>query len=75
MSATDRHATRPRRPRPPLGRVQPRPSCGLELRRMLRNRRTVIFTLVMPPVFFLLFGTAPATRPSRRATATSPPTS
>ncbi|GID28060.1 ABC transporter permease [Paractinoplanes brasiliensis] len=30
---------------------------GLELRRMVRNRRTVIFTLVMPAVFFLLFGT------------------
>ncbi|MBU2665539.1 ABC transporter permease [Actinoplanes bogorensis] len=30
---------------------------GLELRRMLRNRRTVIFTFVMPAVFFLLFGT------------------
>lgn len=29
----------------------------LELRRMVRNRRTVIFTFVMPPVFFLLFGT------------------
>jgi ABC-2 type transport system permease protein len=29
----------------------------LELRRMIRNRRTVIFTLVMPAVFFLLFGT------------------
>jgi ABC-2 type transport system permease protein len=29
----------------------------LELRRMLRNRRTVIFTLIMPAVFFLLFGT------------------
>ncbi len=29
---------------------------GLELRRMVRNRRTVIFTLVMPVVFFLLFG-------------------
>ena len=28
----------------------------LELRRMVRNRRTVIFTLVMPAVFFLLFG-------------------
>jgi ABC-2 type transport system permease protein len=28
----------------------------LELRRMLRNRRTVIFTLVMPVAFFLLFG-------------------
>ncbi len=30
---------------------------GLELRRMVRNRRTVVFTLVMPAVFFLLFGT------------------
>jgi ABC-2 type transport system permease protein len=29
----------------------------LELRRMMRNRRTVIFTLVMPAAFFLLFGT------------------
>ena len=30
---------------------------GLEVRRMLRNRRTLAFALVMPPVFFLLFGT------------------
>lgn len=29
---------------------------GLELRRMVRNRRTVVFTLIMPAVFFLLFG-------------------
>ena len=29
----------------------------LELRRMLRNRRTVIFSVVLPVVFFLLFGT------------------
>lgn len=29
---------------------------GLELRRMLRNRRTIVFTLVMPPLFFLIFG-------------------
>ena len=29
----------------------------IELRRLARNRRTVIFALVMPPVFFLLFGT------------------
>src|SRR5689334_11044082 len=29
----------------------------LELRRMSRNKRTVIFTLVLPAVFFLLFGT------------------
>ena len=34
----------------------------LELRRMMRNRRTVIFTLVMPAVFFLLFGTNSASK-------------
>src|SRR5690349_12468174 len=28
----------------------------LELRRMLRNRRTLIFTLIMPPLFFVIFG-------------------
>ncbi|QKT10263.1 ABC transporter permease [Rhodococcus sp. W8901] len=28
----------------------------LELRRLFRNRRTMIFTLVMPVVFFLVFG-------------------
>jgi ABC-2 type transport system permease protein len=37
----------------------------LELRRMLRNRRTVIFTLVMPAVFFLLFGTNSGYRTER----------
>ncbi len=30
---------------------------ALEIRRMLRNKRTAIFTLIMPSVFFLLFGT------------------
>ena len=30
---------------------------GLELRRLLRNRRTVVFTLVMPTVLFLVVGT------------------
>ena len=33
---------------PPLRRLQPHPA-RLELKRMLRNRRTMIFTLVMPP--------------------------
>lgn len=28
----------------------------LEFRRLTRNRRTMIFTLVMPVVFFLVFG-------------------
>ena len=51
-------------PRPPAGRTVTRGRLWqptyvrVELRRLLRNRRTVIFTLVMPPVFFLLFGTA-----------------
>jgi ABC-2 type transport system permease protein len=47
---------------PPLGRRVP-PLGGfsttflrLEIRRVLRNRRTAVLTLVMPPVFFLLFG-------------------
>ncbi|QAY63024.1 ABC transporter permease [Xylanimonas allomyrinae] len=34
----------------------------IELRRMLRNRRSLIFSLVMPPVFFLIFGTNAAYR-------------
>jgi ABC-2 type transport system permease protein len=34
----------------------------LELRRLFRNRRTVIFTLIVPAVLFLLFGTGPADR-------------
>jgi ABC-2 type transport system permease protein len=34
----------------------------LELRRMLRNRRTVIFTFVMPALFFVLFGTNSSSR-------------
>jgi ABC-2 type transport system permease protein len=38
---------------------------GLELRRMVRNRRTVVFTLVMPAVFFLLFGTNAGSRSER----------
>lgn len=29
---------------------------GLEITRLIRNRRTVVFTLVMPPVFFVIFG-------------------
>jgi ABC-2 type transport system permease protein len=29
---------------------------GLEIRRLLRNRRTVMFTVVVPVLFFLLFG-------------------
>ncbi|MEU1684823.1 ABC transporter permease [Micromonospora sp. NPDC005707] len=32
------------------------PVLGIEIRRVLRNRRTLVFILVMPAVFFLLFG-------------------
>jgi ABC-2 type transport system permease protein len=30
---------------------------GLELRRTMRNRRTVMLTLILPPLFYILFGT------------------
>jgi ABC-2 type transport system permease protein len=40
---------------PPLGGFNLR-FLQLEMRRLLRNRRTVMFTFIMPPVFFLLFG-------------------
>lgn len=29
---------------------------GIEVRRLLRNRRTMVFTLVLPPAFYFLFG-------------------
>ena len=41
---------------PPLGGFSPT-FLKLELRRLVRNKRAVIFTLIMPSVFFLLFGT------------------
>src|SRR5664280_1176296 len=31
----------------------------LEVRRLLRNRRTLIFSIVLPVVFFLIFGLNP----------------
>ncbi|WP_072802420.1 ABC transporter permease [Rhodococcoides yunnanense] len=40
----------------PLGGFSPT-FLGLEIKRLIRNRRTVVFTLVMPPVFFVIFGT------------------
>ena len=48
-------ATVPDRRVPPLGGFSPT-FLRLEIRRLLRNRRTMVFTLVMPPAFFLLFG-------------------
>lgn len=52
-AATDRPLTD--RAVPPLGGLN-LTLLRLELRRMLRNRRTVVFTVVLPVVFFLLFG-------------------
>jgi len=46
---------RANRPTPGLGGFNPT-LLALELRRVLRNRRTLVFTLAMPAVFFLLFG-------------------
>ncbi len=43
------------RPVPPLGGFSVT-VLQLEIRRLLRNRRTLIFTMIMPSVFFLLFG-------------------
>ncbi len=40
---------------PPLGGFNPT-ALRLEIRRVLRNRRTLVFILVFPTVFFLLFG-------------------
>ena len=55
---------------PPLGGFNPT-LLRLELRRLLRNRRTMIFTVVMPVVFFLIFGlNAAVRRPRTPATAT-----
>jgi ABC-2 type transport system permease protein len=48
--------TVPQRTVPLFGSFNPT-LLGLELRRMVRNRRTVIFSVVLPVVFFLLFGT------------------
>ena len=45
----------PERRVPPLGGFS-LTFLQLEIRRLLRNRRTLLFTLVMPPAFFLLFG-------------------
>jgi ABC-2 type transport system permease protein len=53
MTATA--STVPQRAVPPMGGFNAT-LLTLELRRMLRNRRTVIFSVVMPVVFYFLFG-------------------
>jgi ABC-2 type transport system permease protein len=47
--------TEPDRRLPALGGFSPA-VLRIELRRVLRNRRTLAFTLIMPGVFFLIFG-------------------
>ncbi|MDR6861655.1 ABC transporter permease [Phycicoccus sp. 3266] len=55
-STTSTVAAVPQRTVPPLGGFNAT-LLRLEVRRMLRNRRTVIFSVVMPVLFFLIFGT------------------
>ncbi len=62
MSAT----TSPAAPIPPIASIADRrvPPWGgfnlryvrLEIRRLLRNKRTLIFTVALPPLFYLIFG-------------------
>jgi ABC-2 type transport system permease protein len=58
LPADRAHAWADRRT-PALGGLNPT-LLRIELRRMLRNRRTVIFTLVMPAALYLAFGSNPA---------------
>ena len=54
MSATQRVDPAERRV-PPMGGFNPT-LLRIELRRMMRNRRTIIFALVFPAAMFLVFG-------------------
>ncbi len=55
MTTTATAAELSSRPVPPMGGFS-FTVLKLEIRRLLRNRRTVIFALVTPSIFFLLFG-------------------
>lgn len=55
-SSTTTSPARPYDRRPPALGGFSTAVLGIELRRVLRNRRTLMFTLIMPAVFFLLFG-------------------
>lgn len=55
-STTATAAGVPHRAVPPMGGFNAT-LLRLELRRMLRNRRTVLFSLVMPVLFYFMFGT------------------
>jgi ABC-2 type transport system permease protein len=62
--------TVPERRVPPLGGFS-LTFLRLEIRRLLRNRRTVIFTLIIPPVFFWAFGTGHTTESAGRGNVTA----
>jgi ABC-2 type transport system permease protein len=62
--------TVPERRVPPLGGFSPT-FLRLEIRRLLRNRRTVIFTLIIPPLFFWAFGTGHTTEQVGRGNVTA----
>ncbi len=71
MTTATTAAARPARRVPPLGGFN-LTFLGLEIRRMLRNRRTVIFTLVMPAAFFFMFGSGQADPAARAVRARQP---
>ena len=48
---------------------------GIELKRMLRNRRTIIFTLIFPAALLLVFGGQDGLARAGRLAATSRRTS
>lgn len=54
-AAAPANPTTIKRTRPPLGGFN-LTFLGLEVRRLLRNKRTLIFTIVMPIVFYAIFG-------------------
>ena len=54
-AAEPAYAARAERRVPPMGGLNPT-LLRIELLRVLRNRRTMIFTLIMPAVFYLIFG-------------------
>jgi ABC-2 type transport system permease protein len=56
MTSMTSTATAPTRRTPPMGGFN-RTLLALELRRMARNRRTMVFSLVMPVAFYFMFGT------------------
>jgi len=62
--------TVPERRVPPLGGFSAT-FLRLEIRRLLRNRRTVIFTLIIPPLFFWAFGTGHTTESAGRGNVTA----